>query len=93
MHAENTLKKSDKKFVRLEKGRIRNQFLDVKKQEEMIDALYKRFEKKPAVTVVKDIKVAEDVKPAKVTKEVKPLEAKKEIKKEHPKKDKIKAKK
>ncbi len=43
MSQNNTIKKSDKKFIRLEKARIRRQFLDVKKQQELIDNLYKRF--------------------------------------------------
>ena len=39
----NKLKKSDRKFIRLEKARIRRQFWDEKKQEEMITELYKKF--------------------------------------------------
>jgi len=35
--------KSTKKFIRREKSRIRKQFLDVKKQEEMITELYKKL--------------------------------------------------
>lgn len=46
MSQNNTIKKSDKKFIRTEKARIRRQFLDVKKQEELIDNLYKKYEKK-----------------------------------------------
>src|SRR3989344_7513308 len=37
------LKKSDKKHIRTEKARIRRQFLDVAKQEEMITELYKKM--------------------------------------------------
>ena len=37
--------KSLKKFIRREKARIRTQFLDVKKQEEAIEELYKKFNK------------------------------------------------
>ena len=37
------LKKSDRKFIRTQKARIRRQFLDFKKQEEMITELYKRL--------------------------------------------------
>ena len=37
------LNKSDKKFIRLEKARIRRKFWDVKKQKEMIDEMYKRL--------------------------------------------------
>ncbi len=43
MSKNNTIKKSDKKFIRREKARIRGLFLDVKKQEEMINELYKKF--------------------------------------------------
>jgi hypothetical protein len=35
--------KSTRKFIRTEKARIRRQFLDVKKQEEMIAELYKKL--------------------------------------------------
>lgn len=34
---------STRKFIRLEKARIRRQFFDVKKQEELISQLYKKF--------------------------------------------------
>ena len=37
------LKKSDRKFIAREKGRIRAHFSDTKKQAEMITELYKRF--------------------------------------------------
>ena len=37
------LKNSDRKFIRTEKARIRRQFLDFKKQEEMISELYSRL--------------------------------------------------
>lgn len=37
--------KSIRKFIRLEKARIRREFLDFKKQMELIDELYKRFKK------------------------------------------------
>jgi hypothetical protein len=42
-YTKHMLKKSDRKFIRLEKARIRRQFLDVKKQQELISELYKRF--------------------------------------------------
>lgn len=45
MSKNNTIRRSDKKFIRLEKARIRRQFLDLVKQEEMINELYKRFVK------------------------------------------------
>ena len=37
------MSKSDKKFIRLEKAKIRKKFWDVKKQKEMIDEMYKRL--------------------------------------------------
>jgi len=43
MSKNDTIRKSDKKFIRTEKARIRRQFSDSKKQEEMIAELYKRF--------------------------------------------------
>jgi len=49
MSQNNTIRKSDKKFIRNEKARIRVQFLDVKKQNELIDNLYKKFLKQPAI--------------------------------------------
>jgi len=45
------LSKSTRKFIRSEKARIRREILDCKKQEEMIQQLYKRFSKKAAVLV------------------------------------------
>ena len=45
MSKNNTIRKSDKKFIRREKARIRRDFLDFKKQEEMINELYKRFDR------------------------------------------------
>ncbi len=38
-----TLKKSDRKFIRTEKARIRRQFSDAVKQEEMITEMYKKL--------------------------------------------------
>lgn len=47
MNSINTTKlklpKSIRKFIRLEKTRIREQFFDVQKQKEMIQELYKKF--------------------------------------------------
>jgi len=37
------LPKSIRKFIRLEKARIRRQFLDLKEQEELINNLYQKF--------------------------------------------------
>ncbi len=74
MSQNNTIRKSDKKFIRTEKARIRAMVLDLKKQQEMIDKLYEKFLTKPA------IKEAAPEKKAEVKKEEKP-KAKKEIKK------------
>jgi hypothetical protein len=46
MSKNNTIKKSDKKYIRTQKSLIRAQFSDAKKQKEMIDALYARLLKK-----------------------------------------------
>jgi len=43
------LPKSVRKFIRFQKASIRRQFLDFKKQEEMISQLYGRFSQKPIV--------------------------------------------
>ena len=55
------LKSSDRKFIRTEKARIRRQFLDFKKQEEMINELYKRLLGKAEIKVetekLKDVKI------------------------------------
>ena len=61
MSKNNTIKKSDKKFIRREKARIRSQFLDFKKQEEMIAELYKRFLKQP-VQIESSIKIDKETK-------------------------------
>ena len=45
MSKNNTIKRSDKKFIRLQKAKIRAQFFDFKKQQEMINELYSRFNK------------------------------------------------
>ena len=37
--------KSLRKFIRREKARIRREVLDVKKQEELIEEMYKKFSK------------------------------------------------
>ena len=39
------MSKSFSKFIRREKARIRSQVLDVKKQEELIEKIYKKFSK------------------------------------------------
>jgi len=43
------LPKSIRKFIRLEKARIRVQFFDQKKQEEMITELYKKLSSQPVI--------------------------------------------
>lgn len=60
MSKNNTIRKSDKKFIRLEKARIRDRFSDLTKQEEAIAELYKRFlskaDKEAVATEVKEVK-------------------------------------
>ncbi len=76
MSQNDTIRKSDKKFIRKEKARIRRQFSDSKKQEEMINELYKRFSAFLKVEGVKEIPVPK-------------VEVKKTVvKKEEPKKEK-----
>ena len=43
MVKEKKLAKSTRKFIRKEKTRIRREVLSIKKQEELIGGLYKRF--------------------------------------------------
>jgi hypothetical protein len=43
---EERLPKSIRKFIRLEKARIRREILNFKKQEELINDLYQKFLKK-----------------------------------------------
>lgn len=86
MSKNNTLKKSEKKFIRLEKARIRRQFFDIKKQEEMIDQLYKKFIKLPRKRAESHAESRGNEK--KEVQEPKKIEAKKE-EKAKPKKEKI----
>ncbi|MCD6233208.1 hypothetical protein J7J81_02400 [bacterium] len=44
--AKKQLPKSLRKYIRKEKARIRREILDLKKQRELIDQLYKRLLKK-----------------------------------------------
>ena len=44
--AKKQLPKSLRKYIRKEKARIRREILDLKKQRELIDQLYKKFLKK-----------------------------------------------
>ncbi len=76
MSQNNTIRKSDKKFIRTEKARIRATFLDSKKQQELIDALYQRFLPKSEAKEV-TAKKEESPKKVEVKKEEKP-KAKKE---------------
>ena|GEM_PF-1489580 len=68
--------KSTRKFIRTEKARIRRQFFDYKKQQEMIDKMYLDISKKPEVS----IKPAE-VKEAKPEKTAEKKNTKKQEKK------------
>ena len=52
MSKNNQIRKSDKKFIRLEKARIRRQILDSKKQQELITNLYKRFLVQPEIAAI-----------------------------------------
>ncbi|MEA3453116.1 MAG: hypothetical protein U9Q96_02150 [Patescibacteria group bacterium] len=71
------LAKSTRKFIRLEKARIRRGIFDFTKQEEMIQELYKKFEKKTPSkkkTVApkkKAVKTAKATKTSKTTKATK----------------------
>lgn len=56
------LSKSIRKFIRQEKARIRRQFLDFKKQEEIIKQLYDRFIKTKVSLVQKQVPVSEKIK-------------------------------
>ena len=77
MSKNNSIRKSDKKFIRREKARIRKQFLDVKKQQEMINELYVRFLPKEAMPAaeVKEmagvVKAKDEVKKPKASKKEK----------------------
>jgi hypothetical protein len=74
-----TLTKSDRKFIRLEKSRIRKRFFEVAKQEEMISQLYKKMLGEAAP--VKETKVSGEMgaaKSAEASKEAKPAKVKKE---------------
>lgn len=68
MSKNNLIRKSDKKFIRSEKARIRRQFLDAKKQKELIDKLYERFLPK-LKSLSTEIKKEESPKKVEVKKE------------------------
>ena len=74
----NLIKKSDKKFIRREKARIRAQFLDFKKQEEMITELYKRFLGKSEIKEDKAKAEVKDVEVKKAAVKIKPKNKKDE---------------
>lgn len=46
MFKKKKLNKSVRKFIRQEKARIRRDFLDVKKRQQLLEELYKKFFKK-----------------------------------------------
>jgi len=82
---EYNLTKSTRKFIRSEKARIRRQFLDFKKQEELITELYKKILGSSKVEDIKEVKqekaeVKEEIK----KQEVKAENSKLKIKKVHP---------
>jgi len=62
MSKNNTIKRSDKKFIRLEKARIRATVLDIRQHKVLIDELYKRFDKN---IKVQEAQKAEVKQPAK----------------------------
>ena len=68
------LPKSTRKFIRLEKARIRAQFFDLMKQEEMIRDLYNKFISQPVAEVKKEVKEVKKIKAEKTSskKNVKP---------------------
>jgi len=49
MSKNKNLNNSQRKFIRKEKARIRSTFLDVKKQEEEINKLYKKDDNQSAI--------------------------------------------
>ncbi len=88
MSQNNLIKKSDKKFIRSEKARIRRGVLGIKKQEELISELYKRFiGKNSSEKAAVPEKQIEAVKKTEVKKE-KAVPAKSQEKKNSPKKEK-----
>lgn len=63
------LPNSTKKFIRLEKARIRRQFFDFKKQEEMIQEIYNKLSnKQPSQENIKKVKIKKGEKPKKTIK-------------------------
>ena len=79
------LTKSIRKFIRFEKARIRREILGSKKQEEMIQQLYKKFDKnvsgkKKSIASKKKI-IAKVTKKTKTAKTAKITKAKKNVSK------------
>ena len=72
------LKKSDRKFIRTEKSRIRREFLGFKKQEELISELYKKLLGEPKINKDDDVEKNKEIK-----------KTKKDLKKEKTKKVKL----
>jgi len=63
MSKNNTIRKSDKKFIRTEKARIRRQFSDLKKQKELISQLYVRFLPNPNLNNESSAHTDKSIKP------------------------------
>jgi len=56
------LPRSQRKYIRQEKARVRREVLDLKKQQELINQLYQKFFKKPVLekpTLKKPTKIQE----------------------------------
>ena len=75
---EYNLTKSARKFIRSEKARIRAQFLDVRKQEDLITELYKKMlgQEKNEANVQEEIKETKEIKEMKKVKEEEPKKTK-----------------
>ncbi|OGZ69361.1 MAG: hypothetical protein A3D44_02795 [Candidatus Staskawiczbacteria bacterium RIFCSPHIGHO2_02_FULL_42_22] len=82
---ENQLTKSVKKFIRSEKARIRSQFLDVKKQDELIGNLYKKLLDKPVVKKADEAPLENPEKTVAVEQETKKAPKEAAVKKSKPK--------
>jgi hypothetical protein len=80
------LTKSIRKFIRFEKARIRREVLDSKKQEELIQQLYKKFDKgvsdKKEISTPKKKITAKVIKKTKIVKAAKATKTKKSISKD-----------
>ena len=80
------LTKSARKFIRFGKARIRREVLDSEKQEELIQQLYKKFDKsissKKESSAPKKKTIAKVVKKTKIIKVAKKIKAKKSVSKD-----------